>query len=111
VKRIEKVTAQVIHSAARRGDSVAKELIAWTGYYIGVGLANLIVEEAKRRGVKLLLLNIPREVMEQQAVDKGDIRFFEVAHLEVEINKIRGERSKLHSRILLFLMLTLSLTR
>jgi hypothetical protein len=52
-----------------------------------MGLANVMVEEAKRRGVKLLLLNIPREVMEQQAVDKGDIRFFEVAHLEVDVKQ------------------------
>ena len=39
---VEKVTAQVIHSAAKQGDSLAKELIVQTGYYIGVGLANLI---------------------------------------------------------------------
>jgi glucokinase len=39
---VEKVTAQVIHSAAEEGDSLAKELIAWSGYYVGVGLANLI---------------------------------------------------------------------
>lgn len=38
----EKVTAQVIHSAAKQGDSLAKELIARTGYYVGVGLANLV---------------------------------------------------------------------
>jgi hypothetical protein len=46
-----------------------------------------MVSEAKKRGVKLLLLQIPREVMEQQAVDKGDIQFFELAYLEVEIQK------------------------
>ena len=39
---IEKVTARVIHSAAKQGDSLARELIARTGYYVGVGLANLI---------------------------------------------------------------------
>ncbi len=39
---IEKVTAQVIHAAAVQGDSLAKELIMQTGYYVGVGLANLI---------------------------------------------------------------------
>jgi len=39
---VEKVTAQVIHSAAEQGDSLAKELIDRTGYYVGVGLANLI---------------------------------------------------------------------
>jgi len=39
---VEKVTAQVIHNAAEQGDSLAKELIARTGYYVGVGLANLV---------------------------------------------------------------------
>jgi len=39
---VEKVTAEVIHSAARQGDHLANELIAQTGYYVGVGLANLI---------------------------------------------------------------------
>jgi glucokinase len=38
----EKVTAQAIYSAAQQGDSLAKELIARTGHYVGVGLANLI---------------------------------------------------------------------
>ena len=50
-----------------------------------MGRYDLMVSEAKRRGVKLLFLQIPREVMEQQAVDKGDVRFFELAHPEAEI--------------------------
>jgi len=40
--RMEKVTAEIIHKAAQRGDSLARELIGRTGYYVGVGLANLI---------------------------------------------------------------------
>jgi adenine-specific DNA-methyltransferase len=44
----------------------------------------LLHEKAKERGVKLLLLQIPREVMEQQAVDKGDITFFQLAYLDAE---------------------------
>jgi glucokinase len=39
---VEKVTAQAIHIAAEQGDKLAKELIARTGYYVGVGLVNLI---------------------------------------------------------------------
>ncbi len=39
---IENVTPQAIHRAAEKGDRLAKELIAQTGYYIGVGLASLI---------------------------------------------------------------------
>jgi glucokinase len=39
---IENVTPQVIHRAAEKGDKLAKELIAQTGYYVGLGLASLI---------------------------------------------------------------------
>ena len=54
------------------------------GWEWEMGVNDLMVGEAKKKGVKLLLLQIPREVMEQQAVDKGDVRFFELAHLEAK---------------------------
>ncbi len=57
------------------------------GWEWEMGLYDLMVDAAKKKGVKLLLLQIPREVMEQQAVDKGDVRFFELAYLEAKINK------------------------
>jgi adenine-specific DNA-methyltransferase len=41
------------------------------GWEWEMGLYDLMIPEAKKRGVKLLLLQIPREVMEQQAMDKG----------------------------------------
>jgi hypothetical protein len=47
----------------------------------------LMHDAARQKGVKLLLLQIPRDVMEQQAVDQGDIQFFELAYLDVEIGK------------------------
>lgn len=52
-----------------------------------MGLYDLMVEAAKKKGVKLLLLQIPREVMEQQAAAKGDVHFFELAYLEAEIKQ------------------------
>ena len=51
------------------------------------GKGGLMHEAAKKKGVKLLLLQIPREVMEQQAAAKGDVRFFELAYLEAEIKQ------------------------
>ena len=47
----------------------------------------LMHEAAKVKGIKLLLLQIPREVMEQQAVDQGDIRFFELAYLKASVKE------------------------
>ena len=59
----------------------------------GSGQGGLMQEQARRLGVKLLLLQIPREVMEQQAVDRGDVRFFELAYLEVGLENPKGPRS------------------
>jgi len=39
---IERVTAETVHQAAQAGDELARELIARNGYYVGVGLANLV---------------------------------------------------------------------
>ena len=39
---IDRVTAETVQQAAEQGDALAEELIARTGYYFGIGLANLI---------------------------------------------------------------------
>jgi len=46
-----------------------------------------IIKEAGNRGVKLKLLWIPREVMEAQAADKGDVTFFELAYLDAAVSQ------------------------
>jgi adenine-specific DNA-methyltransferase len=51
------------------------------------GRCDLIVESARRKGVKLLLLQIPREVMEQEVAGNGVVRFFPLAYLEAEIKQ------------------------
>jgi DNA modification methylase len=56
------------------------------GWEWEMGLNGLMTEEARARGIKLLMLHIPREVMEPQAVEKGDIRFFELAYLEADVH-------------------------
>jgi hypothetical protein len=57
------------------------------GWEWEMGLANLMVDAAKKKGVKLALLQIPREVMEAQAAAKGDVRFFELAYLEAGVKR------------------------
>jgi len=39
---IDKVNAEAVYRASQQGDALARELIARTGYYLGVGLTNLI---------------------------------------------------------------------
>lgn len=86
------VTIDEVNASIEECLAVSQSELHVLGWEWEMGMSPYIVQEAKCREIKLLLLNIPREVMEQQAVDKGDIRFFELAHLEVEINK--DERRK-----------------
>ena len=59
------------------------------GWEWEMGLNDLMANAAKAKGVKLLLLQIPREVMERQAADKGDVRFFELAYLKATVRTPR----------------------
>jgi hypothetical protein len=64
------------------------------GWEWEMGVANNMVDVAKGRGINLLLLNIPREVMEKQAVEKGDIHFYELAYLEIE-KIVKGKKAQI----------------
>jgi len=81
------VTIAEVDAAVDECIAVKQTELHVLGWEWEMGLYDLVVEQAKKRGVKLLLLQIPREVMEQQAVDKGDIHFFELAYLEAEIGR------------------------
>jgi len=59
----------------------------WEMGMVGPEDGGLIQRIAKDKRIKLSLLQIPREVMEQQAAGKGDVKFFELAYLEIEIQQ------------------------
>lgn len=54
-----------------------------------IPMGSLMQDTAKQKGIKLLLFQIPREVMEQQSNGGGgeDIQFFELSYLEAKIAK------------------------
>jgi len=81
------VTIDEINACLDECLAIQQKEVHVLGWEWEMGLYDLMTDAAKGRGVKLVLLNIPREVMEQQAVDKGDIQFFELAYLEVDIKQ------------------------
>jgi len=89
------VTIDEINASISECVQVKQAELHILGWEWEMGVNDLMVPEAKKHGVKLVLLQIPREVMEQQAVDKGDLQFFELAYLEVDIEKSK----KLTTRI------------
>jgi len=82
------VTIDEVNAAIEECLAVNQSELHVLGWEWEMGMSPYIVQEAKHRGIKLLLLTIPREVMEHQAVDNGDIKFFELAHVEVDIKQL-----------------------
>ena len=83
------VTISEIDSATEECIHVKQRELHVLGWEWEMGLQDLVVQEAKNKGVRLVLKQIPREVMEQQAADKGDVRFFELAYLDAAIMRPR----------------------
>ena len=90
------VTIDEIDAAIEECLRLTQKNLHVLGWEWEMGLYDLMVTAARNKGVKLLLLQIPREVMEQQAVDKGDVRFFELAYLQAKI-----ESTKLTAKVAL----------
>ena len=86
------VTIAEIEQAVNECKTMKGSTVHVLGWEWEMGLHDPIVGEAKRLGVKLVLRQIPREVMEAEAVRKGQIKFFELAYLEVDLEqKSNGE--------------------
>ncbi len=60
------------------------------GWDFAFELNQLAKQDADKAGIDLKLVRIPREVLEKKAVEQGDIRFFELAALGVEV-KAKGK--------------------
>ena len=54
------------------------------GFEFEMGLAPFFVQELKERGVNVNLKYIPKEVFDERAVKKGQVRFFDVAFLNAK---------------------------
>jgi hypothetical protein len=60
------------------------------GWEWEMGLIDTLTDFAKKKGVKLIALQIPREVMEAEAARKGQVKFFELSYLEVELQSTKN---------------------
>ena len=82
------VTIAEIEQAVNECKKMNGTAIHVLGWEWEMGLqGNPMVAEAKRLGVRLMLKQIPREVMEAEAVRKGQIKFFDLAYLDVELQQ------------------------
>lgn len=96
------VTLQDIQKAIEETLRMKQKHLTILGWEWEMGLHDVVEAEAKKAGAKLKLLNIPREAMDKRAVDAGDVQFFELAYLEVEViqDKSWGYKVKLEDFVI-----------
>jgi adenine-specific DNA-methyltransferase len=81
------VTLEDIENALAETQRMKQSALVILGWEWEMGLHNVVEQKAKANGVHLSLLTIPNVVMDQRAVDAGDIVFYELAYLETEVKK------------------------
>ncbi len=79
------VTFAEIQDAIAETKKAGQDSLDILGWEWEMGLHDVIEKAAKASGVHLRLFSIPRDVMDDRAVEKGEITFYELAYLEVDI--------------------------
>jgi adenine-specific DNA-methyltransferase len=92
--------SQIEEAAAETKLRGAKELHI-LGWEFEMGLYNPVAQYIKaQQGVTVRLKLIPREVMEQRAVEVGDIQFFDLAFLELDVVALgKGAKKNLQIKV------------
>jgi len=79
------VTRAEVMDAVRECQAHRYTALDVLGWEWEMGLHDTICDEARRLGVDLHLLYIPREVMDKRAVEAGDVHFYELAYLKTSL--------------------------
>ena len=84
------VTIQEVIDAIKDAKSQGAKELHILGWEWEMGLNNAIQEIAKKENITLKLRTIPMDILDPEAVKKGDIQFFELAYFDVDI-KTKGK--------------------
>ncbi len=85
------VTIQEVTDAIKECKAQGQKELHILGWEWEMGLNDAIEEIAKNEGIKLKLRIIPMDVLDEEAVKRKDIQFFELAHFKIEI-KTKGKK-------------------
>ncbi len=76
------ITETIVHEAVEAARRMGIGRIDLLGFEFEMGLAPRVVDEAKAKGVAVAMLQIPKEVFDRRAVDKGQVSFHDLAYVE-----------------------------
>jgi len=89
------VTISQIEEASAEAKARGGKELHVLGWEFEMGLHDPITQYVRaQHGVIVRLVSIPRETMERRAVEAGDVQFFDLAYLEVEVKPEKGSKKE-----------------
>ncbi|MBI4703580.1 MAG: site-specific DNA-methyltransferase [Deltaproteobacteria bacterium] len=96
------VTISQIEDASAEAQRLGGRELHILGWELEMGLHDPITQYVRaQHGVIVRLVSIPRETMERRAVEAGDVQFFDLAYLEVEVKPEKGGKKERAIKVVL----------
>ena len=89
---VTQIAIEFRKAIGRGQDAPALAAVDVLGWDFAFELNEVARQQAEAANLNVRFVRIPREVLEQKAVDQGDIRFFELAALAVDVHVETGRR-------------------
>jgi DNA modification methylase len=91
---VQQIALEFRKAAGTGQDAPSVSAVDVLGWDFAFELNEVARQQAAQANIQMRFLRIPREVLEKKAVEQGDIRFFELAALAVEV----AQGARQHSR-------------
>jgi adenine-specific DNA-methyltransferase len=85
------VTKSIVQSAVRAAKEMSLTKVDILGFEFEMGIKPALQDDARHGGVTLSLKYIPNDVFDKRAIDKGQVKFYDVAYVEAKINRKKLE--------------------
>ena len=88
---VKQIAIEFKKAIGKGKDSPSVAAVDVLGWDFAFELNEVASQQAAQAGINVRFVRIPREVLEQKAVEQGDIKFFELAALSVDVQKKKQE--------------------
>jgi adenine-specific DNA-methyltransferase len=84
---VKSIAAEFRRATGSGEDAPAMSAVDVLGWDFAFEVNEVARQDAARAGIDLRFIRIPREVLDKRAVEQGDVRFFELAALSVDLSQ------------------------
>ena len=81
------VTKSVVQNAIKKAKEMNITKVDIIGFEFEMGIKPALQDDARQEGVTLSLKYIPNDVFDKRAIEKGQVKFYDVAYVEAKINR------------------------